>query len=96
VESTLRKILPKLVRGAAIEAMDEPGASPEESRGSRSEPSSSNELIAFRLQAEGTGLAAQGAQFLSVTPKALRQVTTALDLGKTAGSPRLTYPARRW
>jgi hypothetical protein len=67
--STLRKVLPKLVRSAAIDAIDESEGASEESRGSR-------------RKAERSALAAQTAQFLAVTAQAPQHLTPALGLGE--------------
>ena len=77
--STLRKVLPKLVRSAAIDAIDAAAVAADQSR--------------VRLRRR-SGVA-QAAQFLAVTAQAPQHVTPALGLGKTAGSPRPTWRAPR-
>ena len=67
--SRLRKVLPKLVRSAAIDAIDAAASPSDQSRG-------------FRVQAEGAVVLALAAQFLAVTAQAPQHVTPALGLGE--------------
>jgi hypothetical protein len=75
--STLRKMLPKLVRSVAIDAIDAAAGSP--SKGPRN----------VRLQAEDRALRAQAAQFLAVTAEAPRRAIPAIGIGDDV---RLTAP----
>ena len=77
--STLRKVLPKLVRSAAIDAIDGAASPSDQSRGFRLPRPERAE--ASRRQAEGVVVLAQAAQFLAVTAQAPQHVTPALGLG---------------
>jgi hypothetical protein len=74
--STLRKMLPKLVRSVAIDAIDAAAGSPSK------EPRSVG-------QAEDRALRAQAAQFLAVTADAPRRAIPAIGIGDDV---RLTAP----
>jgi hypothetical protein len=100
--STLRKVLPKLVRSVAVDAIDAGSAAPAEDNTSHTsgESAPSGKSRSFRLprperarasrrQAEGRRLGAQAAQFLAVAAEAPQHRTPALGLGEDL---RLTAP----